>query len=95
MDFEFKDVVLPGIFSALSGFFGWIVGRKKEHVEVQKTEIENVSDAIKLWRETALELKAEVAELKTKVETLTTEIHTLRAENVELRIKLGLTNEDK
>ena len=95
MNFEFEDVVLPGIFSALSGFFGWVVGRKKEHVEVQKTEIENVSDAIKLWRETALELKAEVAELKTKVETLTTEIHTLRAENVELRIKLGLTNEDK
>jgi regulator of replication initiation timing len=95
MNFEFEDVVLPGIFSALSGFFGWVVGRKKEHVEVQKTEIENVSDAIKLWRETALELKSEVAELKTKVETLTTEIHTLRAENVELRIKLGLTNEDK
>jgi predicted RNase H-like nuclease (RuvC/YqgF family) len=95
MDFEFKDVILPSIFSALSGFFGWIVGRKKEHVEVQKTEIENVSDAIKLWRETALELKAEVAELKTKVETLTTEIHGLRTENIELRAKLNENHKDQ
>ena len=89
MNFDYEDAVLPTIVSAISGAFGWLVGRKKENVEVQKTEIENVSDAIKLWRETALELKSEVAELKTKVETLTTEIHGLRTENIELRAKLN------
>lgn len=95
MNFNFEDAILPTIVSAISGAFGWLVGRKKENVEVQKTEIENVSDAIKLWRETALELKAEVAELKTKVETLTTEIHGLRTENIELRAKLNENHKDK
>lgn len=88
MDLNTEDVVLPAVVSAISGAFGWLVGRKKENVEVQKTEIENVSDAIKLWRETALELKSEVAELKIKVESLTTEINNLRGENMELRQKL-------
>lgn len=95
MNFNFEDAILPTIVSAISGAFGWLVGRKKENVEVQKTEIENVSDAIKLWRETALELKSEVAELKTKVETLTTEIHGLRTENIELRAKLNENYKDK
>ena len=95
MNFNFEDAILPTIVSAISGAFGWLVGRKKENVEVQKTEIENVSDAIKLWRETALELKGEVAELKTKVETLTTEIHGLRTENIELRAKLNENHKDK
>lgn len=95
MNFDYEDAVLPTIISAISGAFGWLVGRKKENVEVQKTEIENVSDAIKLWRETALELKSEVAELKTKVETLTTEIHGLRTENIELRAKLNENHKDK
>lgn len=95
MNFNFEDAILPAIVSAISGAFGWLVGRKKENVEVQKTEIENVSDAIKLWRETALELKGEVAELKIKVETLTTEIHGLRAENIELRAKLNENHKDK
>lgn len=95
MNFNFEDAILPTIISAISGAFGWLVGRKKENVEVQKTEIENVSDAIKLWRETALELKSEVAELKTKVETLTTEIHGLRTENIELRAKLNENHKDK
>ena len=95
MNFDYEDAVLPTIISAISGAFGWLVGRKKENVEVQKTEIENVSDAIKLWRETALELKTEVAELKTKVETLTTEIHGLRTENIELRAKLNENHKDK
>ena len=95
MNFGYEDAILPTIVSAISGAFGWLVGRKKENVEVQKTEIENVSDAIKLWRETALELKSEVAELKTKVETLTTEIHGLRTENIELRAKLNENHKDK
>jgi predicted RNase H-like nuclease (RuvC/YqgF family) len=95
MDILDKDLVIPGLFSALSGLFGWLIGRKKENVEIQGSEITNVQEAIKIWREMATDMKAEVADLKEKVETLTTEIHNLRAENVELRIKLGLTKEEK
>ena len=86
--YTWDEVILP----AITGFFGalvtWLFGRKKEGVEVQSTEITNVQEAIKIWREMATDLKAEVADLKEKVESLTNEIHSLRAENVELRTKL-------
>ena len=94
---DWEEVIVP----ALTGFFGalvtWLFGRKKEGVEVQSTEITNVQEAIKIWREMATDLKAEVADLKDKVETLTTEIHNLRSENIELRAKLdeGQPNKPK
>lgn len=85
---DWSDFYIPSI----TGFFGalitWLFGRKKEGVEVQSTEITNVQEAIKIWREMATDLKAEVADLKIKVDSLTTEIINLRTENVELRAKL-------
>ena len=95
MNFDFENVIFPTIISGISGFFGWLVGRGKEKVEIQGSEITNVQEAIKIWREMATDMKAEVAELKEKIDTLTTEVHTLRTENVELRNKLELNNEGK
>ncbi len=94
MDFFDKDIILPGLFSALSGLFGWLIGRKKENVEIQGSEIKNAADVVALWKDMASELKGEVMELREKVEALSTEIHNLRVENIELRAKLGLTKED-
>jgi peptidoglycan hydrolase CwlO-like protein len=86
--YNWDEVIVP----ALTGFFGalvtWLFGRKKAGVEVQSSEITNVQEAIKIWREMATDLKAEVAELKIKVDSLTNEINNLRFENVELRAKL-------
>jgi predicted RNase H-like nuclease (RuvC/YqgF family) len=95
MNFDFENVIFPAIISGLSGVFGWIVGKNKEKVEIQGSEITNVQEAIKIWREMATDMKAEVAELKEKIDMLTTEVHTLRTENVELRNKLELNNEGK
>ena len=72
-----------------------LFGRKKEKIEVESSEITNVQEAIKIWREMATDLKAEVADLKEKVETLTTEIHNLRSENIELRAKLDENQPNK
>lgn len=92
---DWNELIVPSI----TGFFGalvtWLFGRKKEGVEVQSTEITNVQEAIKIWREMATDLKAEVADLKEKVETLTTEIHNLRSENIELRAKLDENQPNK
>jgi regulator of replication initiation timing len=86
--YNWDEVIVP----ALTGFFGalvtWLFGRKKEKIEVESSEITNVQEAIKIWREMATDLKSEVAELKIKVDSLTTEIHNLRSENIELRAKL-------
>lgn len=96
MNFDFDNVIFPAIISSITGLFGWFVGKNKEQVEIQGSEITNVQEAIKIWREMATDMKAEVAELKEKIELLTTEVHTLRSENVELRQKLdGKPNESK
>jgi len=93
--YTWEEIIVP----AITGFFGalvtWLFGRKKEGVEVQSTEITNVQEAIKIWREMATDLKAEVADLKDKVDSLTTEIHKLRSENVELRAKLDESQPSK
>jgi hypothetical protein len=93
--YTWEEIIVP----AITGFFGalvtWLFGRKKEGVEVQSTEITNVQEAIKIWREMATDLKAEVADLKDKVDSLTTEIHKLRSENVELRAKLDENQPNK
>jgi predicted RNase H-like nuclease (RuvC/YqgF family) len=95
MNYNWDEVIIPG----LTGFFGalitWLFGRKKESVDLQSSEITNVQEAIKIWREMATDLKAEVADLKIKVDSLTTEIHNLRSENVELRAKLDENQPNK
>jgi hypothetical protein len=95
MDLFDKDLILPSLFSAIAGLFGWLIGKKKENVEIQGSEIKNAADVVALWKDMASELKGEVMELREKVEALSTEIHNLRVENVELRAKLGITNEIK
>lgn len=91
---NFDEIIIPSATGALGAFVSWIFGRRKENVEVQASEINNVQEAIKIWKDMAQELKEEVAELKEKVEQLTSEVHTLRAENISLRSKLGINNED-
>jgi predicted RNase H-like nuclease (RuvC/YqgF family) len=91
---HWNEVVLPTITAFFASAITWIFGRKKAQVEVEAGEITNVQEAIKIWREMATDMKAEVAELKEKIELLTTEVHTLRSENVDLRLKLeGKPNE--
>lgn len=91
---NYDEIIIPSATGALGAFVSWIFGRRKENVEVQASEINNVQEAIKIWKDMAQELKEEVAELKEKVEQLTSEVHTLRAENISLRSKLGITQED-
>ena len=93
MNFDFENVIFPTIISGITGVFGWLVGRKRENVEVDSNEIANTKEIIEMWKVTAKEMKEEVAELKQKIEDLTKEVHTLRLENIELRAKLILTNE--
>ena len=94
---DWNEVVIPATTGLFGSLVTWLFGRKKEKLEVESSEITNVQEAIKIWREMATDLKAEVADLKDKVESLTTEIHNLRSENVELRAKLdeGQPNKPK
>lgn len=94
MNFDFENVILPTIISGITGFFGWLIGKKREDVEIDSNEIANTKEIIEMWKVTAKEMKEEVAELKEKIEALTKEVHTLRLENIELRSKLSNANEN-
>jgi predicted RNase H-like nuclease (RuvC/YqgF family) len=87
---NWDEVILPSITGAIGAFVSWLVGRKKENVEVQGSEITNTQEAIKIWREMAQEMSDKVKELGEKVDALTQEVHSLRSENSELKSKLGL-----
>jgi predicted RNase H-like nuclease (RuvC/YqgF family) len=84
------DIILPSLTGAIGAFVSWLIGRKKENVEVQGSEITNTQEAIKIWREMAEEMSNKVKELSDKVDALTTEVQNLRGENAELKHKLGL-----
>lgn len=83
------DSIVEGLIGAGGGsIIGFILGRKKENVEIKGSELDNTEKAVKLWREMAEELKKQVDELSGKVDNLMTEVHSLRLENAELRTKI-------
>jgi len=87
---NFDDIIVPSLTGAIGAFISWLIGRKKEIVEVQGNEITNTQEAIKIWREMAEDMSNKVKELSDKVDALTTEVQNLRGENAELKNKLGL-----
>jgi len=87
---NFDDIIIPSITGAIGAFVSWLVGRKKENVEVQGSEITNTQEAIKIWRELAEDMSNKVKELSDKVDQLTQEVQSLRNENADLKLKLGL-----
>jgi peptidoglycan hydrolase CwlO-like protein len=87
---NFDDIIVPSLTGAIGAFVSWLIGRKKENVEVQGNEITNTQEAIKIWREMAEDMSNKVKELSDKVDALTTEVQNLRGENAELKNKLGL-----
>jgi len=87
---SFDDIIVPSITGAIGAFISWLVGRKKENVEVQGSEITNTQEAIKIWREMAQDMSDKVKDLSDKVDALTQEVHSLRSENSDLKQKLGL-----
>lgn len=67
------------------GFFGWFFTRKKSNAEAKGSELENVEQAIKIWRETAEKLSARVDELSKEVEELRNDLISVHRENKALK----------
>ena len=67
----------------------WFFSRKKQHVEVQSSELDNVQDLVKLWRETAFDLRNEIKELKQQIVILEDEVRKVLDENASLTIQLN------
>jgi hypothetical protein len=86
----YDDIFVPSITGAITAFLGWIVGKRKENLDVNASEIANTKEIIAMWKVTAEDMSAKVKELSDKVDALTTEVQNLRGENAELKLKLGL-----
>lgn len=62
---------LPELLSAFgAGFVTWFFSRKKQRAEVETNELNNVEQAIKIWRDMSQNLEAEVTELRSEVVSL-------------------------
>lgn len=86
----FDDIIVPSITGGIASFITWLIGRKKENIEVQGSALDNVDKAVKMWQDTAEKMSQRVDELSEKVDLLTKEVHSLRAENSDLKSKLDL-----
>ena len=67
------------------GFFGWFFTRRKTNAEAKGSELENVEQAIKIWRETAEKLSKRVDELSAEVDELRKDLISVHRENKQLK----------
>lgn len=71
---------LPEIITGFAGTFsGWIFARRKNKIQTDSNEIENLDKAVALWREIAQDLKSVIDDKQKMEEELRAEISELRA----------------
>lgn len=83
-----KYLALP-ISGLVTYFMGHYIGRKKTTAEIDKLELDNLSAVVLFYKNTFLDLKAELEILSSRCKDLTEEIETLREENKDLKVSLG------
>jgi len=80
------ETLITAVGSAGGGcFFGWLFTRKKTNAEAKGSELENVEQAIKIWRETAEKLSKRVDELSREVDELRNDLISVHRENKQLK----------
>lgn len=75
-----------------AGLGTWIVARKKNKADAQKSELDAVQQAISIWRTLSQELESKLDSYRVEVERLRTEIANLRIENKRLLTELKSKN---
>lgn len=77
--------LIPSATSGVTALITWTFARKKLNQETKATELDNVEQATKIWRELAEDLKSQVDELKAEMSGLKDEVHKYRMENKDLK----------
>lgn len=67
--------------SFLTGFVAWFFARRKNNADAKKSELDNVEDAIAIWREMAQQLAVELKSLREENKVLAQEVKKLRLSN--------------
>lgn len=86
----------PYILPVATLLGGWFIGKGKRKADTRlsyanadKSEVEAVEQAVKIWRELAEKFRIEVDTLRKTVDELKVEVEELRAENIKLKIEIN------
>jgi hypothetical protein len=95
MSSEVIIAVIGAVTTAIGSFWAWKSGFKTSNANTKTIELNNVDEAIKIWRTIAQELSAEVKNYSVKVkeyeeqqQAMLLEYNTLNAQNVLLIKKI-------
>ena len=86
------DNLTGWIVGAIGSIATWILSARKTKKQLQKSELENVNQAIKIWREMAEELKEELQESKEYRKKLLDAHNECERHNLELQKKISDLN---
>ena len=65
-----KEIIITASTAILTTLFNWLVFRKKNKAETERTEIEVLRESLRVFKEFNEELTAKVDELRTEVNVL-------------------------
>ena len=82
MNNELTTLLTSAVSSTIAATVAWFFSRRKYTSEVNSSELENVKQAISIWKEMAIDLKAQLDETKLELEETRA---TLRDVNKRLR----------
>jgi peptidoglycan hydrolase CwlO-like protein len=82
-----NDLILI-LSNALTGIAGWVVGRRKQQVEVENSVLRNLEISVNLYKTIIDDLKEEIHNLNIKIQELERKIDELHAENKRLKANL-------
>lgn len=85
---QLNAIIENAIIALSSAGITWVFSRKKQNAEIKASELDNVEQAISIWRELALDLGKKVEDLSTRYDTMSMEINSLRRENKYLKAEL-------
>jgi predicted nucleic acid-binding Zn-ribbon protein len=93
---EITAVIITASGGIVLAFVTYFLGKKKQTVDIQNTELDNVDKAVRIWRQLAQDMqhemeqwKALATKLQDELETLKDEVHKLQDENARLTIELN------
>ncbi len=84
MEWANEAIKIIGSLSG-GGLMGWFFTRRKTNAEAKGSELDNVDQAIKIWRETAEKLSSKVDELSKEVNELRSDLALVHRENKALK----------
>jgi chromosome segregation ATPase len=83
-----QEILITGLVSLGTAIGGFFVGRRKSIADAQHIEINNVHQAIEIWRKVAQEMSSKVASLEHTISELKCENRKMSDEIDELRRQL-------